>query len=213
MVSQDSPSNPSSSNLHQFLITNQAQLENQHLNAYPQYLGAFSNIHSLSPPIPDGHYTHFTNLLESSNSNETNHQTHRLLSLSLGSQKSLTSNLTCPQSYLNSAEENPFDPNTYYGTESFSIGSSKYLKPAQSLLEEVVNGGGKEFDLSNEKYVKRLSPAHKKGSLGLGSELKANLFNNGSLSVEKQELQAKLAKLIALLEEVKLKLALNLLLA
>ncbi|KAM7514112.1 hypothetical protein LguiA_003695 [Lonicera macranthoides] len=130
---------------------------------------------------------------------------HRLLSLSLGSQKSLTSNLTCPQSYLNSAEETTFSPNTYYGTESFSIGSSKYWKPAQSLLEEVVIGGGKECDLSNEKYVKRLSPAHKKGSLGPGSELKANLFNNGSLLVEKQELQAKLAKLIASLEEVEIR--------
>ncbi|KAM7518214.1 hypothetical protein LguiB_017176 [Lonicera macranthoides] len=130
---------------------------------------------------------------------------HRLLSLSLGSQKSLTSNLTCPQSYLNSAEETTFSPNTYYGTESFSIGSSKYWKPAQSLLEEVVIGGGKECDLSNEKYVKRLSPAHKKGSLGPGSELKANLFNNGSLLVEKQELQAKLAKVNALLEEVEIR--------
>ncbi|KAA8528683.1 hypothetical protein F0562_036038 [Nyssa sinensis] len=92
---------------------------------------------------------------------------------------------------------------TSYGTESFAIavGSSKYLKPAQSLLEEVVSVGGKAVDLSNEKYVRRLSCYSRRGSLGLYSELKAELCNNG-LSAERHELQVKIAKLIGLLEEV-----------
>ncbi|XP_059637057.1 BEL1-like homeodomain protein 11 [Cornus florida] len=92
---------------------------------------------------------------------------------------------------------------TSYGAEAFAIavGSSKYLKPAQSLLEESVNVGGKAVDLSNEKYVRRLSCSSRRGSLGLCSELKAELCNNG-LSADKHEFQVTIAKLIGLLEEV-----------
>jgi hypothetical protein len=94
---------------------------------------------------------------------------------------------------------------TSYGTESFAsiIGNSVYLKPAQSLLREIINVGGKEVDLSNEKYVAKLSRGGRiGGALGLSSELKAEMYSNGLLSAEKHELQVKIAKLIALLEEV-----------
>lgn len=91
-----------------------------------------------------------------------------------------------------------------YGTESLinAVGNSRYLRPAQSLLEEVVNVGGRAIDLSSEKYIARLSRSGRRGALGLASELKAELCGNGSLSAEKQEIQAEIAKLIGLLEEV-----------
>lgn len=103
---------------------------------------------------------------------------------------------------------NAFSPinqscSTSYGTESIAatIGSSKYLKPAQSLLEEMVNVGGKDIDLSNQKYVEKLSRGCKKDSFGLSFELKAELSNN-ELLIEKHETYLNLVKLIALLEEV-----------
>ncbi|KAI3464908.1 hypothetical protein Pfo_021571 [Paulownia fortunei] len=85
---------------------------------------------------------------------------------------------------------------TSYGTESFAaaIGSSKYLKPAQSILQEMVSIGGKEIDASNQKYVEKLSHGSRKGSYGLSSELKAEFSNS--------ELYINLLKLLALLEEV-----------
>ncbi|KAL6982737.1 hypothetical protein U1Q18_016127 [Sarracenia purpurea var. burkii] len=90
-----------------------------------------------------------------------------------------------------------------YGTESFAIAvaNSRYLKPAQFLLEEIVSVGGKAVELRNEKYVRRLSRNSRRGSLGLCAELKAELSSNG-LSGEKHELQIQIVKLISLLEEV-----------
>lgn len=90
-----------------------------------------------------------------------------------------------------------------YGTESFTaaIGSSKYLKPAQSLLEEMINVGGKDIDASNQKYVEKLSPGSRKGSYGLSSELKTQ-FSNSQLLNENNGTYINLLKLLALLEEV-----------
>ncbi|KAK2971486.1 hypothetical protein RJ640_020892 [Escallonia rubra] len=230
MVSQDSPPNPTASGiLHQFLISDsiatQTQFENQHLEAYGAdlrsggstyhpSLGVLPALHSLqeSEVSPS---RHLTNLFGASN--EANHQNQRAPSLSLGyTQRSLTSNLLSP-GYLISEEETteacnpgmtrvPDDfsfpvVNQFYGTESvaLAISNSNYLKPAQSLLREVVSVGGKAV-LSNEKSVRSLSSGER-SSLGLCSELKAELCNNG-LYMEKHELQAKVAKLIALLEEV-----------
>ncbi|XP_030459100.1 BEL1-like homeodomain protein 11 [Syzygium oleosum] len=83
-----------------------------------------------------------------------------------------------------------------------NVGNSRYLKPAQSLLEEVVGICGSDSELANEKYLRKLyGGAGRKAALGLVSELKEELGNNG-LSAEKHELQAKLAKLVSLLEEV-----------
>lgn len=87
-----------------------------------------------------------------------------------------------------------------YGTEFF-VGNSKYLKPAQVLLEEIANVGGKAVELRNEKYIRKLSRNSRRGSVGLCSELKAELCSDG-LSSDKHELQAKIMKLISLLEEV-----------
>lgn len=91
-----------------------------------------------------------------------------------------------------------------YGTESFAtvIANSVYLKPAQSLLKEIVNVSGNAVDISNEKYVEKLCRGGRIGALELSSELKAELYSNGLLSAEKHELQVKIAKLISLLDEV-----------
>ncbi|KAK6939423.1 Homeobox KN domain [Dillenia turbinata] len=93
---------------------------------------------------------------------------------------------------------------TSYGGQSIvsTVRNSRYLKAAQSLLEEVVNVGGKAVNLSNEKYVARLSRSSKRGALGLSSDLKSEFCNGGILSPEKHELQVKIAKLLGLLEEV-----------
>lgn len=96
---------------------------------------------------------------------------------------------------------------TLYGAESLAtvISQSRYLKPTQSLLEDIVNVGGKEVEISNEKYVDKLFRGGRRGGggpLSLSSELKAELCNSGIISAEKQESQVKMAKLISLLEEV-----------
>ncbi|KAI4336842.1 hypothetical protein L6164_015322 [Bauhinia variegata] len=93
---------------------------------------------------------------------------------------------------------------TSYGTESFAaiIGNSRYLKPVQSLLEELVDVGGNVIDRANEKYVGKLFHGNKTGARRLSAELKSELCNNGHLLAEKHELQVKVAKLIALLDEV-----------
>ncbi|XP_019174542.1 PREDICTED: BEL1-like homeodomain protein 11 [Ipomoea nil] len=86
---------------------------------------------------------------------------------------------------------------TFSGPESFAaiIANSKYLRPTQSLLEEVVSVGGKATD--SEKYIRRLSPSGKKGSLGFRSMVNAELPSN-----EKHELHTRIMALIALLEGV-----------
>ncbi|XP_010064623.3 BEL1-like homeodomain protein 11 [Eucalyptus grandis] len=82
------------------------------------------------------------------------------------------------------------------------IGNSTYLKPAQSLLEEIVSICGNGAEIANEKYLRKLyGGAERKATLGLVSELKEE-FGNIGLPPEKHELQAKLAKLVSLLEEV-----------
>ena len=97
---------------------------------------------------------------------------------------------------------------TSYGPDCFAnaVANSRYLRPAQSLLEEAVNVGSKGMDFSNEKYTGRLSRSGRRGV----SELKAELCGNGSLSLsaEKKEIQMEIAKLIGLLEEVGVELVL-----
>lgn len=88
--------------------------------------------------------------------------------------------------------------------ESFAavIGNSRYLKPVQSLLEDLVDVGGNVIDRINEKYAEKLFHGSRTGARTLSSELKAELRNSGHLLADKHERQMKIAKLIALLEEV-----------
>ncbi|XP_062101038.1 BEL1-like homeodomain protein 11 [Humulus lupulus] len=99
---------------------------------------------------------------------------------------------------------------TLYGAESLAtvISQSRYLKPTQSLLDEIVSVGGKAVEISNEKYVDKLLRGHRRGGggggrgLSLSSELRAEFCNSGVVSAEKQESQVKMTKLISLLEDV-----------
>lgn len=266
MVSQDSPSNPNTSMVHQFIISNsiasQNQFSGENFDAYANGLSSGSTYDSLgsmpslqsfgeriprsidilnAPQITDeshvNHTRHLMDLLGASN--EANYQAQRL-SLSLGTlispvagrQRSLNSTLVNPgyiisgdnareacdphgnsinNSYsyggsvfaASSTSSNHQSSSTSYGTEAFAvaISDSKYLKPAQLLLDEVVKVGSNAIDLSNEKYARRLSCSSKKGSIKLRSELSME-FTNNDLFTEKHELHAKLLKLVVLLEEV-----------
>ena len=160
--------------------------------------------------------------------NETNHQTQRLsLSLgSHMLAPSLNSNIASSSYLLSGAEDrevcNPgvqhisddysFTGNTFasastslhrscsYGAESFAtaIGNSRYLIPTQSLLDEIVNVGGKNVE---EFFLGKLYLGDRGGSR-LSTELRAEFCSNETLLPEKHELQIRLAKLIGLLEEV-----------
>nr|GEX75435.1 BEL1-like homeodomain protein 11 [Tanacetum cinerariifolium] len=200
MVSPDSSSNPNN-NIHQFLVSNSTHYESQPYDPYgvdlrnlggsysPQSLNVLPTIQSLGDRISSSvdhlqppHITDQPSL-------DQHHNNHnQKLSLSLGT------SLLFPPSSLNQT------CSTYYGNESF-IGSSRYLKPTQTLLEEIVSVGGGELDSSNKLYARKLSGSGQYGSLGLCSDLNAELCSNG-LSLDKQELQTTLAKLISLLEEV-----------
>ncbi|KAL6511791.1 hypothetical protein OROGR_021388 [Orobanche gracilis] len=79
-----------------------------------------------------------------------------------------------------------------YGDDSFA----RFLKPTQSLLQEMVSVGGKEIDATNQKYVEKLSRAGKKGSHGLSSDLDLRPEFSDS------ELYIYILKLLALLEEL-----------
>ncbi|XP_020219511.1 BEL1-like homeodomain protein 11 [Cajanus cajan] len=95
-------------------------------------------------------------------------------------------------------------PSTSYAAESFVsvIGNSRYLKPVQSLLEDLVDVGGNVVDRINEKYAEKLFRGGRGGARTLSSELKAELRNNGPLLADKHEHQIKIARLISLLDEV-----------
>ncbi|PIN21694.1 Transcription factor MEIS1 [Handroanthus impetiginosus] len=145
-------------------------------------------------------------LLGSSSNNETTQESQNL-SLSLSS-VSFTQEPLNP-TLLNMGFDYTFDPSSAYlnqscsrlcGTESFAaIGCSKYLEPTQSLLEEMISVGGKDIDITNQKYMEKLSRGSRNGSFSLSSKLKQEVsFSNSGDYV-------KLLKFIALLEEVETK--------
>ncbi|KAE9586746.1 hypothetical protein Lal_00004363 [Lupinus albus] len=111
---------------------------------------------------------------------------------------------TSGATFASSSTSLNLSPSTSYGTESFAavIGNSRYLKPAQSLLEDIIGVGANVVDRMNEKYVEKLFHGSRTGARTLSSELKAELRNMGPLLAEKQEHQMKIEKLIALLDEV-----------
>lgn len=93
---------------------------------------------------------------------------------------------------------------TSYGSESFGsvIGNSRYLKPVQSLLEDLVDVGGNVIDRMNEKYAEKLFHGSRTGARTLSSDLKAELRIHGHLLADKHQHQVNIAKLISLLDEV-----------
>lgn len=232
MVSKGSPPPSHSSILYQFINSDSitSQIGNQHFDIYQSDLsgntststtyqphgGLSRSMEFVNPPhftTDVNHSRHLMDLLGASH-DATNQQAQRL-SLSLSSH-SLVSSFGNP-SYMSQEidqRNNEFSFSaaaamnqsfsTVCGTESFVsvIGNSRYLKPTQSLLEELVCIGGKPIDSSNEKFIRRLSRNSKKGSLSLRAMLKGEIPpSNGSFN-ERHELYVKIMKLIALLEEV-----------
>ncbi|CAI0436026.1 unnamed protein product [Linum tenue] len=226
MVSQDSPPHQSSSMLRQF-IQSPNQLENQNLNTFPHSLGLMPSIHSFEDRISRfsasqesemSHTRHFMDLLGAA-ANETNNHHVQRLSLSLGSQMGFppshevqfrqSSSYQSDYSFNCNNNNNTasFAPSSSsYGTESFFLAmkNSRYLRPAQSLLQEIARVGGKSVEINNEKYVMNLIQSRRRGG-GLASELRAELcssMNGNLMTPERQELHITLSKLVALLEEI-----------
>ncbi|KAL6216189.1 PREDICTED: BEL1-like homeodomain protein 11 [Fragaria vesca subsp. vesca] len=224
MVSQDSPPNQASGILHQFIVSDsmaaQHHMENQHQldAAYSNfrtststYPGQLPSIHSLeermsrsldllhAPPTAEGsdHMSHTRLLMDQ----------HQALSLSLGSQMLLPHNshsahyVSDDYSFMGNALASSSNSLNQQSLGAV-IGNSRYLKPAQSLLEELVSVGGKSVDISTEKHVGKVYGGGRRGSMSLSSELKAELCCNGLMSADKHEFQTKIANLITLLEEV-----------
>ncbi|GFP95148.1 bel1-like homeodomain protein 11 [Phtheirospermum japonicum] len=203
MVSEDSQSN--SSIMHQFIISNQTQFPNHQFDPYQSDSISNNTPYPHSLPLTlqeDSHERRLMDLLGTSNDVASNPP--QRLSLSLGSVPCGQSRLFNPAGYLNPGLDYSFAPfnnnhhhqscSTSYGNEPLVIGSSRYLKPAQSLLQEMVSVGGSDIDASNQKYVEKLSRAGKKGSYGLSSDLKAEFTDS--------ELYMCLLKLLAMLEEL-----------
>lgn len=152
-----------------------------------------------APPTAEGsdHMSHTRLLMDQ----------HQALSLSLGSQMLLPHN-SHPAHYV--SDDYSFMGNALASSSNSLnqqslgavIGNSRYLKPAQSLLEEIVCVGGKSVDISTEKNVGKMYGGGRRGSMSLSSELKAELCCNGLMSADKNEFQEKIANLITLLEEV-----------
>ncbi|KAH7846852.1 hypothetical protein Vadar_018848 [Vaccinium darrowii] len=217
MVSKDSP--PNSGMMHEFIvsdsITGQNQFENQHFNHTRHLM-------DLLGASNETNHQQAQRLSLSLNSD-------MLVPSVQFRQRPLNPNLISPSYFISEARDacnlrverisddfsfmgsnSPFASSSAslnqscsaasYGTEFF-VGNSKYLKPAQVLLQEIANMGGKAVELRNEKYIRKLSRNSRRGSVGLCSELKAELCSDG-LSGDKHELQAKIVKLISLLEEV-----------
>ncbi|MCD7473583.1 hypothetical protein HAX54_015524 [Datura stramonium] len=203
----------------------QSGLSGNTATAYQPHGVLSRSIEFVNPPhfTTDSDVSHSRHLMDLLGASHDANQQAQRLSLSLGSH-SLVSSLACRERSLSSSFTNPsymsqeidhrnnefsFSAaamnqsfSTVCGTESFvsAIGTSKYLKPTQSLLEELVCIGGKPIDMSNEKFIRRLSRNSKKGSLSLQAMLKAEIPSN-ELFNERHELYVKIMKLIALLEE------------
>ncbi|XP_076893418.1 BEL1-like homeodomain protein 11 [Bidens hawaiensis] len=224
MVAPDSPSNPN--NIHQFLISNPTHYESQPFDSFGvdlRNLGSYPSqpLNNILPSIQslgDRISTSINLIQPQAISDEPQVNQSQKLSLSLGSSFLFPSSRCYMASeqdfqekprksyntsqYSSSSSSNNQPSYTFYGTDSLSssICGSRYLKPTQSLLEEMVGVNGKDLESTNKSYARKLSGSDEHGSLRLCSELKTELCSG--LSMEKQELQATLAKLISLLEEL-----------
>nr|GMC54938.1 BEL1-like homeodomain protein 11 [Ipomoea batatas] len=190
MVTQDSPSNPTEPSC------NLQQLGTQNYDVFPPDLG--SNAQFLGGRMPRS-TRHFMDLLGASN--DVHNQAQKL-SLSLGSCSLFPPSVQCRETSLNQNNNimNPpgFMNYSLAGGSSSAlaapIADSKYFRPARALLEEVASVGGHDTGVRYEKLMRRLSRNSKNGSMGVRSALRLDFPTN--------ELEAKIMKLIAMLEEV-----------
>ncbi|KAF9619367.1 hypothetical protein IFM89_006554 [Coptis chinensis] len=156
----------------------------------------------------------FVNPLEASN--ETDYQRQRL-SLSLGSHPPFHVLVQSHASHAQHLRDNDsFTSNanastsisqnqscsTSYEIFAAVIGNSKFLNPAQSLLEEGVSVGGKSIDLSSDKsIVQRIRNAHGRGAPGVSAQLQAELCSDRF----SPDTQTRITKLVFLLDELESK--------
>ncbi|XP_019152756.1 PREDICTED: BEL1-like homeodomain protein 11 [Ipomoea nil] len=187
MVTQDSPSNPTqpSCNLQQLGTQNYDNVFPPDLpNNNTQFLGGRMQPRSTGS-------RHFMDLLGASNDV---HNQPQKLSLSL-----FPPSVQCRETSLNQniMNNNPgFMNYSLAGSSALAapIADSKYLRPALELLEEVASVGGQDPEVRYEKLMRRLSRNSKNGSLGVRSAVRIDFPTN--------ELEAKIMKLITMLEEV-----------
>ncbi|XP_042516898.1 BEL1-like homeodomain protein 11 [Macadamia integrifolia] len=146
------------------------------------------------------HRRHLMNLLGVAN--DTDHQQCRRLSLTLGSH--LRSPTRVPSTLTSTSSLRYQSCSTSYGPESFAtiVGCSRYLKPAQTLLEEVVNVGAKDLESSSDQPFRWLTRNGRRGALDASTEFQGEQYCNGSSTPEEHELKIRIVKLIALLDEV-----------
>lgn len=215
--------------LHEFVTSssfNESQFGSHHFDAASYSPSLPLSIHCLSERMSRSidivqEDRHLIDLL--GKSNEPSQQSQRL-SLSLGShpcgQRSLNSSILnhgyltalkegCDMGFDRLINDYTCDGSGYVNQSCLSqftnqafaagIGNSKYLQPAQSLLQEMLSVGGDNIDGSNKKYMEKLS--RKLGSFRLSSKLRAEL-SSCELVCEKHGDYVNLLKLIALLEEV-----------
>ncbi|KAF6163056.1 hypothetical protein GIB67_001384, partial [Kingdonia uniflora] len=139
------------------------------------------------PPTVSSHQTYIRrNIMNPFEpSKEIDHQGGQTLSLTLGSH--------LPSQY------------TSQEFQSFAtvVGNSRYLKPTQSLLNEVVSSGGKDIDVVSDRYISGLICNGRK--VGLSPALQAELYENGFSSAPKDEAQVRIAGLLGLLDEVEIR--------
>ncbi|XP_031120561.1 BEL1-like homeodomain protein 11 [Ipomoea triloba] len=188
MVTQDSPSNPTEPSC------NLQQLGTQNYDVFPPDLG--SNAQFLGGRMPRS-TRHFMDLLGASN--DVHNQAQKL-SLSLGSCSLFPPSVQCRETSLNQNNNimNPGFMNYSLAGGSSAlaapIADSKYFRPARALLEEVASVGGQDTGVRYKKLMRRLSRNSKNGSLGVRSAVRLDFPTN--------ELEAKIMKLITMLEEV-----------
>lgn len=206
MVSEDSSSN--SNILREFVASNHFgshSFDASYSNSLPLSIHSLSERMSRSIDIVVGPDRHLIDLV--GKSNEASHHQHQSQSQSQSQRLSLSLG---GSSMMNSSNPNfsfmgfDYDGNGYAppwsGNQSFValLMNSKYLHPAQSLLEEMLSVGGEAIDRSNSKYTEKLG---RKGPFRLSSKLKAEL-STCELACDKHGDYVDLLKLIALLEEV-----------
>ncbi|KAL5713352.1 hypothetical protein ACHQM5_015436 [Ranunculus cassubicifolius] len=159
------------------------------------------------------HFSRSMEFLPTSSVSEDYHG--QRLSLTLGHGSNLTSHLLAQQphirdnndSYISTSFTNASSYNqpcsTSYETEIFStvVGNSRFLSPAQSLLEETVNVGGQSIDFGTDESIVQLRRSARRGALSISAQLQAELYNDDLSS----NVQTRITKLISLLDKLESK--------
>ncbi|CAH9141648.1 unnamed protein product [Cuscuta epithymum] len=191
MASQESPNSCHQFGNQSFSVYPSDRYHNHHhpcQSQFPsfEFLGG-DRIGSSSPPLLDQNTTHHFMDLLGQPSNEATHHSHKL-SLSLGTVQ------FNHETSLNQMNPMFMNPGIERFSSDYSLSDSKYLRPALSLLEEVASVGGLSTHfMANEKSMWRAGKNN--GAFGIRS-------NQGIDQVPTNDVEAKIMRLVAMLEEV-----------